>query len=115
MRPVHKEPVKGAILPQSSRFAGLNRHTGMSRSRHSSWPWLSAVVIAHLVVSFVHGSAHQQAHVDLSPAATAFVFVVILAGPLAGLGLMGPAEQLGGWVVPPRWPRRWCSASSTIS
>ena len=71
----------------------------MSRPRHPAWPWLCALVFAHLVVSFVHGTAHQQAHVELSPAATVFVFAVILAGPLAGLALTWPAQQMGSWVV----------------
>ena len=51
------------------------------------------------MASLVHGSAHQQAHVELTPAATAFVFVVILAGPLVGLALAWPAERLGSWLV----------------
>ena len=72
---------------------------GMSRSRHRGWPWLCAIVVAHLIVSFVHGAAHAQARVDLSPAAAVFVIAVIFAGPLAGLALMWPAERLGGWLI----------------
>lgn len=72
---------------------------GMSRSRHRSWPWLGALVIAHLIVSIVHGAAHAQAHVDLSPAAGVFVMVVILAGPLVGLALMWPAERIGSGLI----------------
>jgi hypothetical protein len=72
---------------------------GMSRSRHAGWPWLSAVVFAHLLASFVHGGAHAAAHVDLSRAASLFVYIVILGGPIAGLALMWPAERLGSWLV----------------
>ena len=57
------------------------------------------MVLTHLVVSLVHGIAHAQAHVPLSPAANLFVFIVILAGPLAGLALTWPARRLGSWVV----------------
>lgn len=56
-------------------------------------------MLLHLAISFVHGAAHSGAHVALSPAATAFVFVVILAGPVAGLALMRPAARLGASLV----------------
>ena len=72
---------------------------GMRRTRHRSWLWLTAVVVAHLLVSFVHGGAHASAHVELSSAASLFVYIVILAGPVAGLVLMWPAERLGSWLV----------------
>jgi len=63
------------------------------------WSWLAATVVAHLAVSVVHGAAHQGAAVPLSPAATLFVFVVILAGPLVGLGVSWWAERAGGWIL----------------
>jgi hypothetical protein len=71
----------------------------MDRKRSTTWSWLSALVVAHLVISLVHGAAHAQAHVPLSRAANLFVFIVILAGPLIGLGLTWPAERVGGWLV----------------
>src|SRR5262245_17654508 len=49
---------------------------------------LAAVVILHLIVSAVHGSAHTSAGVDLRCLSLAFVLVVILAGPLVGLAWM---------------------------
>ena len=61
--------------------------------------WLAAAVLSHLAVSLVHGSAHNGADVPLSPAASIFVFVVILAGPLIGLGLMWFAPTLGASIV----------------
>ena len=75
---------------------------GMSRPRHvtfPTWPWLCAIVVAHLIVSLVHGAAHAQARVELSPAASAFVIAVILAGPVLGLAITWPAEQLGSWLI----------------
>jgi hypothetical protein len=72
---------------------------GMSRPRHRAWIWLCSAVVAHLVVSFAHGTAHERAHVDLPPASAAFVYVVILAGPLIGLALTWPAERLGSWLI----------------
>ena len=47
----------------------------------------------------VHGAAHAKAQVPLSHAATLFVYIVILAGPLAGLGLAWLSEQFGVWVI----------------
>ena len=71
----------------------------MSRSDRPGRIWLGAAVLAHLVVSIVHGRAHAGADVPLSYAANLFVLVVIVAGPLIGLALMWPAEQAGQWVI----------------
>jgi hypothetical protein len=72
---------------------------GMNRNRSSIWIWMAAVVLAHLVISIVHGIAHTMAHVPLSPAANVFVFAVILAGPLIGLSLTWPAQRIGAWLI----------------
>jgi hypothetical protein len=79
-------------------LARLGRQLDMSRN-NSAWRWMTAAVLAHLVVSIVHGAAHDGAHVPLSPAANLFVCIVILAGPLVGLGLTWWAERVGSWVV----------------
>jgi hypothetical protein len=60
---------------------------------------LAAVVLVHLVVSAVHGTAHDRAHVPLALWANVFVYVVILAGPLVGLALTWWKARLGGWVI----------------
>jgi hypothetical protein len=60
---------------------------------------LAAVVFVHLVVSAVHGTAHDRAHVPLSLWANVFVYVVILAGPLAGLALTWWNARVGSWVI----------------
>jgi hypothetical protein len=60
---------------------------------------LAAVVIVHLIVSFVHGAAHSGAQVALGPAATMFVYLVILAGPLAGLAVAWRSPHVGGAIV----------------
>jgi hypothetical protein len=69
----------------------------MGRLRRRTW--LSAAVFSHLAVSVLHGTAHTGARVPLSPAANLFVFVVILAGPVAGWAVSWVAEQAGNWVV----------------
>jgi hypothetical protein len=61
--------------------------------------WLSLVVATHLVISVLHGSVHNAAHVPLSAAGTLFVFVVILAGPVVGVALMWWMERVGGLII----------------
>ena len=82
-----------------SRFSPVVRQPCMNAHSSSARLWLAAVVAAHLVISIVHGSAHDGAHVPLSPGATLFVFVVILGGPLAGLAVAWRAERTGAWVI----------------
>jgi hypothetical protein len=69
------------------------------RNRRSVLAWLTATVLAHLVVSMVHGVAHTQANVPLSLAANLFVYIVILAAPLIGLALTWWTPRLGGWLI----------------
>ena len=71
----------------------------MSAHVSSTRRWLVAIVLAHLVVTIVHGSAHTQAQVPLSTAATVFVFAVIVAGPLVGLALLWPMQRVGTWLI----------------
>jgi hypothetical protein len=60
---------------------------------------LAGLVLLHLVVSVVHGNAHSGAAVTLSPASAAFVYVVILGGPLVGLGVAAWSRRHGAWIV----------------
>jgi hypothetical protein len=69
--------------------------TGRARPDH----WLTAVVLTHLVMTFLHGAAHQGAAVGLGPVATVFVLLVIEVGPLAGLVVSRFRPSLGGWIV----------------
>jgi len=71
----------------------------MRRNVDPARRWLTASVLSHLVISIVHGMAHTEARVPLSPAANLFVFIVILAGPLVGLALTWPAERIGSWLI----------------
>lgn len=61
--------------------------------------WLTVLVAAHLIISIVHGTAHAGANVPLSLAANLFVFIVIVAGPVAGLAWMWRAEKPGAWLI----------------
>jgi hypothetical protein len=60
---------------------------------------LTVVVLLHLAINIAHGSAHTGAQVPLSLAGMLFVYIVILAGPLAGLGLWRWRPRLGGLIV----------------
>ena len=60
---------------------------------------LAAVVLIHLAISVVHGQAHGGAAVPLPLASTLFVYIVIVAGPLAGLALSRRRPAAGAWVV----------------
>jgi hypothetical protein len=62
-------------------------------------PALAAVVLAHLGVSLVHGTAHSGAQVELDRAGMLFVYIVILLGPLAGLALSFWRPRAGAWIV----------------
>jgi hypothetical protein len=60
---------------------------------------LIAVVLTHLAITIVHGRAHAGAQVPLPLAGALFVYIVILAGPIAGLGLSPWWPRAGGWIV----------------
>jgi hypothetical protein len=56
----------------------------------------TAIVLVNLLINIVHGAAHLELHIDLSPAERLFVAVVILAGPLLAMALLWtPWQRLG--------------------
>jgi hypothetical protein len=71
----------------------------MNGQRTRAWRWLIAIVLAHLVISAVHGGAHEQARVGLSAWQNAFVYAVILVGPLLGLALAWWSRRTGSRVI----------------
>jgi hypothetical protein len=60
---------------------------------------LASVVLVHFAINVAHGRAHAGAVVPLSPLGMLFVYSVILAAPLVGLGLWRWRPRLGGWIV----------------
>ena len=82
-----------------SHPATFARLLGMNGNAASTRLWLMIVVAAHLIISIVHGTAHTGAHVPLSRAGNVFVFLVIVAGPPAGLALMWWVERTGQWII----------------
>jgi len=71
----------------------------VTRMHGAHWKLMASIVVVHLLVTIVHGTAHTGASVPMSQAGNLFVFVVILAGPLFGLGLSWWAERNGAAVV----------------
>jgi hypothetical protein len=61
--------------------------------------WTALIVLSHFIISVIHGRTHSDARIPLSGLATAFVLVVILAGPLIGLGLTWLNRQIGDGVI----------------
>ena len=60
---------------------------------------VTTVVLGHLVVNLAHGAAHSGAQIPMTLAANLFIWIVILAGPLAGLWLARSRPVAGGWTI----------------
>jgi hypothetical protein len=60
---------------------------------------LTAVVLIHLAISIAHGRAHDGAQVPLPLAGALFVYIVILAGPIAGLAVSRWSLRRGALIV----------------
>src|SRR5919198_3133016 len=60
---------------------------------------LWTAVLGHFVVTLVHGAAHASANIPMTPAANAFIVLVIVVGPVAGLGVLRWRPRLGAWIV----------------
>src|SRR5262245_9354215 len=61
--------------------------------------WLAGIVIAHLIVSIVHGSAHTGARIPMPLAANLYIWIGILAGPLVGWWVARSRPVAGGWIA----------------
>ena len=55
--------------------------------------YVTAIVLAHLLVNIAHGLAHHELHVGLALPATMFVILVVLIAPLLAMGLLWTAEK----------------------
>ena len=55
----------------------------------------AGIVAAHLAVSLIHGAAHTGAAVPLSALQNAFVWIVIMAGPLVALWMVWTGRPFG--------------------
>jgi hypothetical protein len=61
---------------------------------------LTAIVLLHLGVTVLHGWAHAGAVVPVSTVSSIFIFSVIVAAPLIGIGILWFLSISGGaWLV----------------
>ena len=61
--------------------------------------YVTAVVVAHLLVNIAHGLAHHELRVGLALPATMFVILVVLIAPLLAMGLLWTAEKRLGLML----------------
>jgi hypothetical protein len=61
--------------------------------------YATAIVLAHLLVNFVHGLAHRDLRVGLAPLASIFVVLVVLIFPLLAVGLVWTAKKRLGLIL----------------
>lgn len=64
-----------------------------------STKYVTAIVIAHLLVNIAHGLAHQDLRVGLAPRDLIFVVMVVLISPLLAMGLLWTAAKLLGLML----------------
>jgi len=61
---------------------------------------LTVIVLLHLGVTVVHGWAHAGAVVPVSMISNIFIFTVILAAPLVGIGILWFLSiSAGAWLI----------------
>jgi hypothetical protein len=61
--------------------------------------FVTLVVLAHLLVSIVHGIAHGRVPVDISLAQSAFIMAVIVVCPLIAMALTWASRRRAGLVL----------------
>ena len=61
--------------------------------------YVTAIVVAHLLVNIAHGLAHRELQVGLDPPASIFVIVVVLVCPLLALALVWSAKRRLGLIL----------------
>jgi hypothetical protein len=85
----------GAYCPHLKRFRADNPDPVVNRSVK----YATAIVVVHLVISLLHGLAHHELHVPLSPLASFFVIAVALIFPLIAIGLLWTAKEQLGFIL----------------
>jgi hypothetical protein len=59
----------------------------------------ASVVGIHLLINVVHGIAHRELHVGLSPSGSVFVIAVVLILPLVAMALVWAAQKRLGFIL----------------
>ena len=61
--------------------------------------YVTAIIVAHLLLSIAHGLAHLELHVGLVRPDVIFVILVVLLLPLVAMGLVWTAEKRLGLIL----------------
>ena len=61
--------------------------------------YVTAIVVAHMLLSIAHGLAHLELHVGLVRPDVIFVILVVLLLPLVAMGLVWTAEKRLGLIL----------------
>lgn len=61
--------------------------------------YVTAIVVAHLLVNIAHGLAHRELRVGFDPPASIFVTVVVLVSPLIALALVWTTKKRIGLIL----------------
>ena len=59
----------------------------------------TTIVLIHLVVNLLHGTAHSRLHIGLDPIGQLFVAVIILVCPLLAMALLWTHLQPAGLIL----------------
>lgn len=73
--------------------------TGRPDAEPRSFRWAAVAVLVHLAVAIAHGVPHGVAPVPIATWQTAFVAVVVIAGPPVGLWFAWRGYRRGGGVL----------------
>jgi len=61
--------------------------------------YTTAIVMAHLLINVVHGVAHRELRVGLSPSGSVFVVAVVLILPLVAMALVCATQKRLGLIL----------------
>jgi hypothetical protein len=61
--------------------------------------YVTAIVVAHLLVNIAHGLAHRELRVGLDPPASIFVIAVVLILPLVAMALLWTGQKQLGLIL----------------
>ena len=93
-------PLACALLAtffRQERGAGVR--TGRSKRVNPPATCVTAIVVAHLLVTIPHGLSHLELRVGLDPRASIFVIVVVLICPLLAMALVWTTKKRIGLIL----------------
>jgi hypothetical protein len=61
--------------------------------------YVTAIVVAHLLVNIAHGVAHRVLHVGLSPSGSIFAIAVVLILPLVAMAVVWTTKKRIGLIL----------------